>query len=131
MIVELMQQYPRASIIVVSTLITFFMTLIYKYTTNQARLGEIKKMQKDYQEQSKALKDHPDKLMEMQKKILALSTEMMKHSLKPMLITTLPMFVLIIWIRNIYTPVLSSWIWYYIISALVLNSIFRKALNVQ
>ena len=131
MIVELMQQYPKGSIILVSALITFFMTLIYKYTTNQTRLGEIKKMQKDYKEQSKALKDHPDKLMEMQKKILALSTEMMKHSMKPMLITTLPMFVLIIWIRNIYTPVLSSWIWYYIISALVLNSIFRKALKVQ
>jgi uncharacterized membrane protein (DUF106 family) len=131
MITELMQQFPRISIVIVSAVITFLMTLVYKYTTNQPRLTEIKKQQKDYQEQLKKLKDNPQKMMEMQKKILGLSTEMMKHSLKPMMITMLPMFVFFFWIRDIYATVLSSWIWYYIISGIALNSVFRKVLKVQ
>jgi uncharacterized membrane protein (DUF106 family) len=131
MIIELLQNYPKASIVLLSVLITFVLTLIYKYTTNQERIGEIKKMQKDYQEKAKALKSQPEKMMEMQKKILELSGEMMKHSMKPMLITMIPMFVLIIWIKKIYAPVLSSWIWYYILSAIIFNSLFRKLLKVQ
>ena len=131
MIVEILQASPKISVIIVSAVITFVMTLVYKYTTNQERLGEIKKMQKQYQEQAKALKSQPEKLMEMQKKILGLSTEMMKHSLKPMIITMLPMFVLIVWLKNIYSPVLSSWIWYYIIFGIASNSLFRKMLKVQ
>ncbi|MEM4230764.1 MAG: EMC3/TMCO1 family protein [Candidatus Pacearchaeota archaeon] len=130
-IIELMQSYPRISIAIVSTLVTLFMTLVYKYTTNQTRIAEIKKTQKEYQEKAKELKNHPEKMMEVQKKILELSGEMMKHSLKPMIITMLPMFVLIMWIRNIYASVLSSWIWYYIIFGILTNSLFRKLLKVQ
>lgn len=131
MIIELMQSYPKGSIILISVLITFVLSLIYKYTTNQERLKEIKKMQKDYQAKAKELKSQPGKMMEMQKKILELSGEMMKHSMKPMLITMIPMFVLIIWIKKIYAPILSSWIWYYILSAVIFNSLFRKLLKVQ
>ena len=131
MIIEILQSYPKLTISVIAILITLVMTFIYKFTTDQERLGEIKKEQKKYQEEAKNHKDNPQKMMEINKKVLQLSGEMMKHSLKPMAITMLPMFVLIIWLRNIYTPILSSWIWYYIIVGIVSNGIFRKMLKVQ
>ena len=131
MITEILQSMPKASIILVAMIITFGMTLIYKYTTNQERLREIKKDQKKYQEEAKNHKDNPQKIMEINKKVLQLSAEMMKHSMKPMLITMLPMFVVIVYIRNIYSPVLSSWIWYYILAGLLSNGLFRKFLKVQ
>ena len=131
MIIEILQTYPKLTISVIAALITLFMTLVYKYTTDQERLSEIKKEQKKYQEEAKNHKNNPQKMMEINKKVLQLSGEMMKHSLKPMAITMLPMFVLIIWLRNIYSPILSSWIWYYILVGIVTNGIFRKLMNVK
>ena len=131
MITEILQSYPKLTISIVAALITLVMTFIYKFTTDQDRLREIKKEQKKYQEEAKNHKSNPQKMMEINKKVLQLSGEMMKHSLKPMAITMLPMFVLIIWLRNIYSPILSSWIWYYIIVGIISNGVFRKFLKVQ
>jgi len=131
MIIEILQTYPKLTISLFAAMITFVMTIIYKFTTDQERLGQIKREQKKYQEEAKNHKSNPQKMMEINKKVLQLSGEMMKHSLKPMAITMLPMFVLIIWLRNIYSPILSSWIWYYIIVGIITNGIFRKLLKVQ
>jgi uncharacterized membrane protein (DUF106 family) len=133
MIIELMQAYPRASISLIAILVSVFMVIIYKYTTNQTRMKEIKDMNKKYQEEMKLHKGNPEKLMEIQKQVLSLSGEMMKHSLIPMMVTMLPLFILIIWLRNIYavTGIAGSWIWYYIIIGIASNSILRKIFNVH
>jgi uncharacterized membrane protein (DUF106 family) len=133
MIIELLQAYPRASISLIAILVSIFMVIVYKYTTNQTRMKEIKDMNKKYQEEMKLHKGNPEKLMEIQKQVLSLSGEMMKHSLIPMMVTMLPLFILIIWLRNIYgvTSIAGSWIWYYIIVGIFSNTILRKIFNVH
>jgi uncharacterized membrane protein (DUF106 family) len=133
MIIELLQAYPRASISLIAVLVSIFMVIVYKYTTNQTRMKEIKDMNKKYQEEMKLHKGNPEKLMEIQKQVLSLSGEMMKHSLIPMMVTMLPLFILIIWLRTIYgaTAISGSWIWYYIIVGIFSNTILRKIFNVH
>src|SRR3989338_8487600 len=58
-------------IIVFSAIISLFITLIQKYTTDQETLRQIKKEQKMLQEEMKNYKDNPEKLMELQKKQFA------------------------------------------------------------
>lgn len=131
-IVPLMTKYPRESIIIFASLITFVLTLVTKYTTDQKRMKEIRDIQKSHQQKMKEAQKAKDdkKIMEYQKEIMSYSMELMKHSFKPMLITTIPMLLLIVWIRDIYSPILSSWFWYYLVAAIVSSIIFRKVLKV-
>jgi uncharacterized membrane protein (DUF106 family) len=133
MIIELIQASPKISISLIATLVSFAMVLVYKYTTNQERMKEIKNLNKQYQEEMKLHKGNPEKMMEIQKKVMESSMEMMKSSFVPMLITMLPLFVLIVWLRNIYaaTEIAKSWIWYYIVFGLVTNTLFRKIFKVH
>jgi uncharacterized membrane protein (DUF106 family) len=84
-------------------------TLIYKYTTNQKRIKEIKKKSKDFQKEIRDLqKKNPDKAMKKQKEAMALNGELMKLSMKPMLYTMLPLLLLFAWLSGslVYEPIL-------------------------
>lgn len=132
MVVELMETYPRISIIVISLGVSFFVSIIQKYFGNQERMKEIKEKQKELQ---KKMKDHQkdgnhDKVMELQKQMFGHMGETLKHSFKPMLITMIPLLILIYWLKDIYNPILGGW-WlaWYIGASLVFSMIFRKVLN--
>jgi len=132
-IFEILQVYPRVGLIIIASLVSLIMVIVYKYTTNQERMKEIKDLNKKLQEEMKKCKDNPEKMLECQKKILELSGEMMKSSFTPMLITMLPLFVLIAWLRNFYagTEIAKNWIWYYIGAGIVSNMLIRKVLKVH
>lgn len=132
-IFEILQIYPRIGLIVIASLVSLLMVIVYKYTTNQERMKEIKDLNKKFQEEMKKCKDNPQKMLECQKKVLALLGEMMNSSFIPMLITMLPLFVLIAWLRNFYagTEIAKSWIWYYIGAGIVSNALLRKVLKVH
>ena len=51
-------------ILLISVALSIVLTLVYKYTTNQALLRELKKEQKKLQDQMKGVKD-PEKLSEI------------------------------------------------------------------
>ena len=55
---------------------------------------------------------------------------MFKSSMKPMFVTIIPFLLLFVWLRSVYDPVLSSWIWYYIGFSVVASIILRKVMNV-
>lgn len=129
-ITSLMIANPTWSIIILSILITFVMTLITKKFTNQTRMKELKEMQKSFNTKMKENKGNPDIIMNIQKEMMSVSMELMKHSFKPMLITFLPLIILFWWIRGIYTGVLEHWIWYYIGASIVSSIIFRKIFDV-
>jgi len=124
--------YPRTGLIIIASLVSLAMVITYKYTTNQARMKEIKELNVKLQEEMKKCKDNPKKMLECQKRMLELSGEMMKSSFVPMIITMLPLFVLIAWLRNFYadTELVKSWIWYYIGAGIVSNMLIRKVLKV-
>lgn len=126
----LLQQYPQYSIIGISFIITLAMTLVTKYLTNQKRMKELKDTQKSCQQKLKEHKDNPKELEKIQKEMMASSMELMKHSFKPMLITTIPLLFVLFWIRQVYDGVLGGWIWWYIISSITFSIILRKLLKV-
>lgn len=132
MIKEFMVAYPRTSIVLISFLVIFAMTIVTKYFTNQRRMREIKDRQKELNKKSKEHKHDKDKMMEIQKEIFEGSMEMMKHSMRPMLFTFLPLILIFGWIRGIYTEtaIAGSWFWWYFISGIASSIALRKILNV-
>ena len=127
---EYMILYPKTSIILISFLVTLFMTLITKKFTNQNRMKELKEIQKACNIKMKENKNEVEKMKEVQKQMMECSMEMMKHSFKPMFITLLPLLFLFWWIRGIYTGVLSGWIWWYIGASIVSSIFLRKLFKV-
>ncbi|MFH1649362.1 MAG: EMC3/TMCO1 family protein [Candidatus Woesearchaeota archaeon] len=88
---------PALAILIVSAVLTLLTTLIYKWTTPQARLKELKAEMKGYQDKIKKLKDNPKKAMEVQKLAMAKNMEYMKHSFKPMIYTFIPIILVFGW----------------------------------
>ena len=127
---EWMIANPKLSIIVISFLVTLAMTLVTKKFTNQNRMKELKDIQKACQIKLKDNKGNPEEMGKIQKEMMACSMELMKHSFKPMFFTLIPLLILFWWIRGIYTPLLSSWIWWYIGTSIISSMILRKVLKV-
>ncbi|MBD3247491.1 DUF106 domain-containing protein [Candidatus Pacearchaeota archaeon] len=126
MIVELMTTYPKVSIIVLAFLVTFAMTLVTKFFTDQDRMKELKEIQKACN--IKLKKNRNDG--EAQKQMMECSMELMKHSFKPLLISFIPLIIFFWWIRGIYSQVLSGWLWWYIPAGIVSSIVLRKVLKV-
>jgi uncharacterized membrane protein (DUF106 family) len=122
--------YPVTSIIIFAALISLFITIVNFFVLDKDRMREIKQKQKDLQ---KEMKEHQkagntDKMMELQKELLAYIPETFKHSMKPMLITIIPILILFAYIRGLYaaTAISSTWFWWYLGTALISSIIFRK-----
>ena len=73
-------------ILVFAAIISLFITLIQKYTTDQEALREIKKEQKFLSEEMKKYKEHPEKLMELQKKQLSAIPKTFEITLRPLMV---------------------------------------------
>ena len=124
-------------IVLIISLIT---TLFQKYGTDQETLRALKKEQKELQQESKEFKDDPAKMMEINKKNMARSFEIMgsimKLSMRPIAYTSVPFILLFRWFYDYfgaleYAKILGlHWIWFYLIGAMVFGSILRKALKV-
>jgi uncharacterized membrane protein (DUF106 family) len=122
--------YPKTALIVVSLGVTFISSLVTKFLTNQEHLLEMKKRQKELQEEMKKHKGNSEKLMELQQETLGITMTMMKSSFKPLLITFIPFLILLYWLRAEFTPLIGgNWIWYYIGASLISSFAFRKILK--
>ncbi len=129
-ITAIIQQSPRISIIIFALLISFFISLVNYFVLDKEKMKEIKDRQKKVQEQIKTHQKAGEhqKAMELQKQLFADMPEMMKHSLKPALITMVPMIILFSFLRGVYaeTIIAKSWFWYYLVAAIIGSMIFRK-----
>lgn len=98
------------AIIALSFLIALLTTLIYKWTTNQQLMKELKDEIKALQAEAKELKNEPQKAMEVQKKAMETNMKYMSHSMKPTLITFLPIIIIFGWMTAnfAYEPTLPN-----------------------
>lgn len=131
--IEILTQYPKLSIILLGVIVSLFITVVQKYFSDQERMKELKKEQKELQERMKEHQKNGNhqKVMELQKEMFSQVGETFKHTLKPMLITFLPLIILFWFLRDIYNPILGGWwIAYYIGGSLVSSIIFRKIFKV-
>lgn len=131
MIKELILQYPLISVILFAILISFFISLVNYFVLDKEKMHNIKKRQKEIQEEMKNHKDNPAKLSELQKEMFSHMGETMKQSFKPMLITFIPLILIFPLMRNllITSPIASTWFWWYLGASLASSFVFRKLLK--
>jgi len=118
-----------------AAIISLAITIIQKYTTDQDTLRELKKEQKLIQAEMKNYKDHPEKMMELQKKQLASIPKTMEITMRPIMYTSIPIIILFRWFADYFTANEASvfginWIFSYIILSMIFTTIFRKVFNV-
>jgi len=125
-------------LIVVSIVLTFFVTLVYKFMTDQEALKSIKKEMKEIRKEMKEVKDDPTRMMELNKQSMEKSMVQMKNSFKPMIITFIPLIIIFGWLRNVYEGVdlnflgfINGWLWVYIIFSMIISIILRKIMKVH
>jgi len=91
---------PVIGIILISIVVSFILSLIYKLTTNQ---GELKKMNEELKELNAKFKEaqknsDQKELMKLQSQMLQINSKKMNSTMKPMMITFLviiPIFVFV------------------------------------
>lgn len=125
---EFMQVHPKISVILAALLISFFISLVNYFVLDKEKMRDIKGKQKALQAEMKNHKDNPQKLMELQKEMFSHMGETMKHSMKPMLITFIPLIILFPILRNMLleTSIASTWFWWYLAASIASSLIFRK-----
>ncbi len=121
--------------------ISLILSLFQKFTIDQNLLRDLKKEQKILQEEIKKYKDHPEKLMELQKKQLEFFPKTMDLTLSPIAYTGIPIVLFFRWfgdyfimlppekIFGIFSTQGSSWFWAYLILSIIFSTIFRKILK--
>ncbi|MBI5797569.1 DUF106 domain-containing protein [Candidatus Woesearchaeota archaeon] len=126
------------NILLLSFLLTVVITLVYKFATDQKMMKELKDEIKQIQKEMKEFKNYPDKIMDLQKRAWEKTMKQFMHSLKPTLITFIPILIIFGWMRTYYTsignpPVLFGlgWIWIYIVSSILFSILLRKLLKVH
>jgi uncharacterized membrane protein (DUF106 family) len=134
-IIDFMTNNAVVSIIIISFLITFASTLSLKLLTDQTRVKELRKKQKELSLKLRELQKKGDftKMEELNKEVLDVNMDLMKSSfsMKQFLITTLPLLLLYTWMKNFFAPLLKSWIWVYFGASLVSSMIVRKILKMD
>lgn len=95
------------AVLVMSLIISLIITIIYKYTTNQNLMKEMKNEIKELQKEAKELKDKPSEMMKANKKMMETNMKYMTHSLKPTLITFIPIILIFGWMSSnfAYEPI--------------------------
>lgn len=127
-ITAFIQSNPKVSLLIISIILTFFITLISLWVTDHVKMKGIKEKQKRLREEMKIHKDNPQKMMEIQKQMMEDFPHQMKESMKTSMITLIPIIFLFKWLRVVYatTAIASSWIWWYIGFSIVSSMILRK-----
>ncbi|MFH1359041.1 MAG: EMC3/TMCO1 family protein [archaeon] len=138
-ITEFMQTNPYLSIITISFLVSFFVTIVRFYMTDREKMREIKSRQKELRKKIKEHRNNPEKMMEFNKQMMQDMPEQMKQSFKPMIITMIPVLILFRWLWSVYgdTPLskvfifFPAWLWWYIIASIVLSLLLSKLFKLQ
>lgn len=127
-ITTLIQANPRIGILVLSLLVTLFVTIISYYVTDRNLMRDIKARQKSLKEEMKKYRDNPQKMMELNKQMMADFPHQMKQSLKVSMITIIPLLLVFNWLRPVFnaTIISSNWIWWYIVSSILFSIALRK-----
>ncbi|MBI2175887.1 DUF106 domain-containing protein [Candidatus Woesearchaeota archaeon] len=98
---------PAVAIIIISLAVSVITTLVYKYTTNQKQLKEMKEEMARLQAEIRTTKE-PGRAAQLQKEMMGKSMKQLNSSTKSMLITLVPLFLIFGWMGShlAYQPVM-------------------------
>lgn len=88
---------PFWGLLIISFLISLFITFVYKKVTDQNEMKQLKETQKDFKERMKNARSNPDEMKKIQKEAMEVNMKLMKHSLKPTLYTIIPLLIIFGW----------------------------------
>ena len=133
---RLLEFNVNLGMIIISALITLFITLIQKFTVDNETLRQLKKEQRMLSEEVKKFRDNPEKMMELIKKSMAKAGEMMNLSMGSFMYTAIPIILFFRWFNDYFTVLgkikifgFLSWFWAYLIFSIIFSMIFRKILK--
>lgn len=126
---------PKINLIVFVLILTAVLTLIQKYTTNQAEMKRLKQEQKDIQQELKKHTPGSTEYQELMSKSLAIAPKMLDLTSGSLIYTALPIILLFRWFNDYFTvaPVKIiglSWFWAYLIFSIIFSIILRKVFKV-
>lgn len=131
---------PLPFFLVISIILSLFVSLVYKYLTDQTLMKELKKDLKKYQDAMKEARSDVEKTSELSKKAMSVNMKYMKQTMKPMFITMLPFLLIFYWLRSVFDTTIViplsfwpghlGWVGTYIIFSMVFTTLIRKALKV-
>lgn len=85
------------SILIICLIISVITTLIYKYTTDQNLMKQLKSEMKELQAEIKRLKDNPKEAMKVQQKAMQTNMKYTMQSFKSMFFTIIPVLLIFGW----------------------------------
>lgn len=91
---------PTIALIVITLILAFLMTVIYKYTTNQNLMKDLKDELKQFQNQMKELRHDPKEMMVVQKKAMETNMKYMMHSFRSTIFTFIPIILIFSWLNS-------------------------------
>lgn len=123
--------------LIIVLIISVITTVVQKYATDQKTLKELRVEQKELQKQMKEFKNHPEKMMELQKKQWTMMPKQMKLSMRAIAYTGIPFILFFRWFTDYFVTAGNpkfilglSWFWFYLIFAMVFSTILRKQMDV-
>ena len=133
----LLDWHLTIGMLIIVFIISLLTTLVQKYATDQETLKELRKEQKIIQEEMKTFKEHPEKVMELQKKQFEALPKTMKLSMRSIAYTGIPFILLFRWFYDFFgtTEVVKffgflTWFWFYLIFVMIFSSILKKYMKV-
>ncbi len=90
---------PLLAILVLSFIISLIIVLAYKWLTDQKEMKRLKDELSVRQKKMKELKSEPEKLMKAQKEAMSINMQYMTKSMKPTLITFIPIILIFGWMN--------------------------------
>jgi len=116
-------------------LLSIFMTLVQKYTTDQKTMREMKEEQKRLQQEMKKLEVGSKEHSELGMKSMKMMGPMLKLGMRPIIYTAIPIILLFRWFADYFAVVdfkfwIFSWFWFYLLGSIIFSSILRKILKV-
>jgi len=90
---------PLWAVLIVSFVVSLLITIIYKYTTNQTLMKQLKGEMKDFQKQMKELRSQPQEMMKIQKQAMQTNMKYMMHSMRSTLVTFVPIILIFGWMN--------------------------------
>ncbi len=101
---------PLLAILVLSFIISLIIVLVYKWMTDQNEMKRLKDELSAHQKKMKELKSDPEKMMKAQKEAMSVNMQYMSKSMKPTLITFLPIILIFGWMNAhfAYAPLMPN-----------------------
>jgi len=87
-------------VISIAFIVSLVMTLVYKWMTDQHLMKSLKEDIKSHQKEAKNHKNNPSKMMEINKLAMEKNMQYMMHSMKPTLITFIPIIIIFGWMSS-------------------------------